>query len=840
MNKYEIQLNGISVNHQAIRKKNGYTLLNDPDQDVDYAVITPKVSLELGAAGSLEFTLPPDHPMYDGYSGDATEEEETEQRRWTMATVTLQEEGDYIFAGRVYSWKIDMFKRKTLCCEGALSFLHDSVQPYAVYDGVHLDSFVNTLLTYHNLQVQDNRKIYTGHLNQLTGPTIYRVTQWETTWDALQKYVLDTNGGYFMIRTVATKKGVYKHYLDYYSQSCILFSSNDYSEGSETGYYQNMYNNQVIEFGENLLDISEEFAMDDVLTQILPLGATILSDQILKELGFTDDQENATVVGFSVTCRKDAGDDYQPVNNYAGLAPGTVVTVDNLKKDIFGEVWYHITYKVKITGFVDASATDKENEWDALGEGSYGSAQVTAVSTPVRTGASSSFPQVADYDSEDANDESTFFQGQTFSVKGVYMDVKGTGKKWFAVEFSEKSPSGYVKSAGIAPTDGYQMSVPIVSGLSLIPIGTARVNKTTAKIRTKPDANSARVSETPVLKYGDTVEVCDIDYPEKGAAWFYVKYKGMYYGFVKSTKLEVTENIVASCPNSRFRRPGSFDMNSQTTIVNTVGVPGFYTDHWAQSLSLTSDNRRTIAAWNDGRIVLTIQDAISFEEWYAEQNGELLNGVPILTGSSAAGADKVHASDLGGFPVDEDSLKMIKQVKKKNSNEETIWFNAGDNNAVQRFGLITKVVEFSDCKTAEELKHKASKYLLEHVRYPVEITCSSADLHYLNLNWAAFKIGQFVPIRFPGWRSEYSWGSSPYFAENGSLLRILNLEISLDTGMKTIKIGTQKRKDLTEITKEIKDEAERDKNKIKVMNVEDYELLPFKDNDKIYFCAGDA
>lgn len=848
MKKYLIKLNGLPVNTVESKIVNGYELLVDPDEEQDFLVINPKVALELGSAGSLEFTLPPGHPLYDGYLGDdPTEEEETEQRRWTMATVTLQEEGDYIFAGRVYSWKIDMFKRKTLCCEGALMFLHDSVQPYAVYDGVMLQSFVSTVLTYHNMQVNDNRKVYPGHLDQLTGPSIYRVTSWESTFDALQKYIIDTNGGYFMVRTVESAYGKYTHYLDYYTQSCILFSSNDYNEEYQTGYYQNMYNDQIIEFGENLLDISEAFIMDDIVTQIIPLGSTVLSDQILKDLGFSDEEDNAKVIAISLV-RKDAGSDYQKVNNYAGLREGTLVTVDNLKKDVNGTVWYHVKYKVKITGFVYAGHTDKADEYDALGEGTYGSAQVTADWTPVRMAATSSSPQVADYDDEDATDESKFMQGQTFTIKGCYMDINGTGEKWFAVEFSEKHPSGYIEAYVIEPINGYAPGAKIQPSMSILPVGRAKVISANVVLRSEPSEDSLAVPGVPTLTYGQEVECCDVDYGVTydgyvmGDYWIYVKYRDVYYGYLPNKSLEIPDNVYYSLPNSWLRQPGviSSIKNSTSPGYGNGGLPGFYSDQWSQSLSLSVDNRRTIASMNDGRIVLTISDAIAFEEYYIEKHGETLNGTPVFTGSSSINADFVAAFDLGGFPVNEKSLRMIKKVKKRNSDTQPIFFDAGSNGAVERFGLITKVVEFSDCKTAEELKHKGSKYLLEHCRAPVEIACSSADLHYFNLNWASFKIGQFVPIRFPGWRSEYSWGASPYFNDKGSLLRILKLEIDLSTGKKSISVGTQKRKELTEITKEVKDEAERDKNKIKVMNITDYEALEYKEDDKLYFCAGDA
>lgn len=837
MKRYLICLNGLPVNSVDTASAEGFDPSVDQEKELEFAVINPKVSLELGSAGNLEFTLPPGHPIYEGYSSDSGQNNETsEQRRWTSATVTLQEEGDYIFAGRVYSWQIDMFKRKKICCEGALMFLHDSVQPYAVYDGISIKSFVETVITYHNMQVNDNRKIYVGNLSNLFGPAVYRVTSWESTFDTLQKFVIDTNGGYFHVRTISTSYGKYKHFLDYYSQHSIQLDKDDNVGPGAITASMTLANDQVIEFGENLLDISESFSMDDVATQVLPLGATILSDQILKELGFIDDEENA-VIKYTTTCRKDAGEDYQPVNNYAWLYEGRKVTVDNMKRDINNNIWYHIKFKVKLYGYVWAGHTDKEDEYEADGEGTYGSAQVTADWTPVRLAPCETLSTLSDYDPDDAVDESQFVRGQTFTVKGCYVDLNGGSGKWFAVEFPEKNPSGYVPQSCVEPITGYSQGAPIIRAMSIVPIGWGTFKAKSGRIRTGPGKEYKAVANSPKLTYGDMFEVCDVDYEadETNVAWYYVK-KNSLYGYVIASKCTVPDNVKKSLPNDMSHKPGGPDKYA-IMGANHAGVPGFYTDQWAQSLSLTTDNRRTIAAWNKGRIVLTIEDALAFEEYYGGEMNMLLDGVTFTAPDKSKPI--CEPMDLGGLPIDNASLKKIKKIEKAQESDKDMYYLATDNDCEKRFGLITKVIEYSDCKTAEELMKKASRYLLEKARYPVQITVSSADLHYFNLNWESFKIGQFVTVKFPGWKSDFASGVSPYYTELGRLLRILKIEIDLATGRKSINIGTQKRKDLTEITKEIKDEAERDKNKIKVMSEEDYSSLSFVEDDKIYFCAGD-
>ena len=76
----------------------------------------------------------------------------------------------------------------------------------------------------------------------------YSSTQYPNTWEELNKKLIETHGGYIRTRV---ENGI--RYIDYIS---------DFPQSS-----------QVIEFGVNMLDISEYISADDVFTVLIPLGA---------------------------------------------------------------------------------------------------------------------------------------------------------------------------------------------------------------------------------------------------------------------------------------------------------------------------------------------------------------------------------------------------------------------------------------------------------------------------------------------------------------------------------------------------------------------------------------
>lgn len=103
-----------------------------------------------------------------------------------------------------------------------------------------------------------NPKRFTVGMVTVTDPndSIYRYTNWENTLEALQDKLVDRIGGHLRVRHSGTVR-----YLDYIED------------------YDNT-NTQVIEFGENLLDYTENLDAADIATRVIPLGARLEEQEV--------------------------------------------------------------------------------------------------------------------------------------------------------------------------------------------------------------------------------------------------------------------------------------------------------------------------------------------------------------------------------------------------------------------------------------------------------------------------------------------------------------------------------------------------------------------------------
>lgn len=302
-----------------------------------HAILSPKLTLELNKAGSLTFLLPPNNVQYDNI-------------KKLKSVITVYQDNEEIFRGRVLHDTRDFHNRKDVYCEGELSFLLDSIHRPASYEsGTTLYSIFKDIIEDHNWSV-DKFKQFTpgifqapvdiddsastgsntsnydvrcgrsgcrnksmnyeasddGSTGTYTCPTCnaqftlssYGVpknvthtgydmtydgqhanygskytygtdnpeivyvkyvkaapeaqrtsTDYTNTLDRLNTLLIEPYGGYLRIRVV---DGV--RYLDYVQE---------YGETID----------QTIEFGVNLLDISEYISADEVFTELIPLGS---------------------------------------------------------------------------------------------------------------------------------------------------------------------------------------------------------------------------------------------------------------------------------------------------------------------------------------------------------------------------------------------------------------------------------------------------------------------------------------------------------------------------------------------------------------------------------------
>lgn len=205
----------------------------------ELAISEAVVTLELNSAGSFSFKLPPAHPAY-------------EMARKFRSRIEVYSDDELIFAGRPSEINVDYFKIKKIYCEGELAYLNDSVQRPSENHDITVRGFLEFLVANHNSQVDSSRTFKVGAVTVTdSNDSLYRYTNYETTLECVKKKLIETLGGYLMIRY---KDG--ERHLDYLKELPNTCS-------------------QTISFGVNLLDYASNIDISEVATRVIPLGTTL-------------------------------------------------------------------------------------------------------------------------------------------------------------------------------------------------------------------------------------------------------------------------------------------------------------------------------------------------------------------------------------------------------------------------------------------------------------------------------------------------------------------------------------------------------------------------------------
>lgn len=219
-------------------KANGAVLYSPDLTSGEFKVIAPRMHLEINAAGSLGFVLPPCNSLYNDVHK-------------MKSIITVEQDGEVVFRGRITEESVDSYKQRTIYCEGDLSFLLDSLQAPASFTGTQLDLFTQ-LITAHNAQMDEEKQFVLGDVSGLDNEEVFSFTSpaYSDTLTMVQNYLIDLFGGYIQTRT---EGGV--HYIDYvggFTDEC----------------------SQKIEFGVNLLNFESQINAQEFCSVLVPLGAT--------------------------------------------------------------------------------------------------------------------------------------------------------------------------------------------------------------------------------------------------------------------------------------------------------------------------------------------------------------------------------------------------------------------------------------------------------------------------------------------------------------------------------------------------------------------------------------
>ena len=210
----------------------------------ELALISPNGSLAANVAGEFSFTIPSTHPKYNLI-----------KIKSTVVRIFRDDEKNPMMEAIAVSESIDFFKNRTIQCEGALSYLNDTILRPSLRNGYTVEQLLTEYINEHNAQVGKKKKFCVGRITVSTSNLIYTSTNMTSTFEQIKSDLLDDLGGYMMVRYEDGER-----FIDYLATAV---------ETCE----------QKIELGKNLLDYKSNIDIENFATRVIPLGATLEDSQ---------------------------------------------------------------------------------------------------------------------------------------------------------------------------------------------------------------------------------------------------------------------------------------------------------------------------------------------------------------------------------------------------------------------------------------------------------------------------------------------------------------------------------------------------------------------------------
>lgn len=226
-------------------------------QSPKYQIMNPSLSLTFGKAGTFTFELPYDNGEYEKFIE-------------LVSYVDLYREDEIIFSGRVLSQSKAFNNVYTITCEGCLALLNDALAislngtPLESLSGTTIEDFMERLLSVYNINVDGYKNFSVGtvvdnKLNEAFGVTFSRYSTIMSILDAFTEQY----DGYFQ----ADKTPDGRFELSYYQNhnTMAVIENPDMSNP-----------NQSIDFGKNLLDLTQETNTDAIASKLVAEGGNEL------------------------------------------------------------------------------------------------------------------------------------------------------------------------------------------------------------------------------------------------------------------------------------------------------------------------------------------------------------------------------------------------------------------------------------------------------------------------------------------------------------------------------------------------------------------------------------
>lgn len=256
--------------------------LYDPSTAL-YAVQDPILTMELNQAGSLEFSIPPTNP---NYSSSAL----------LKSRIRVKNDNAVIWEGHVLSHEFDYYKNKRVICEGRLAELKDVLFPFRLNINSEIEDWSNLTLPdvlavvfdVYNLRADTKKQIALGDCDfttikrrngtaypdasQLRGKGLLFAESYEEEQYTLGGALDDRDGWAAFEKLSNTGANPIWNPLEAPYNGYMV---PDYSDNDELtiNFYEDSgeVSDQTIEFGKNLLDITQYIDSDGVFTAAIPL-----------------------------------------------------------------------------------------------------------------------------------------------------------------------------------------------------------------------------------------------------------------------------------------------------------------------------------------------------------------------------------------------------------------------------------------------------------------------------------------------------------------------------------------------------------------------------------------
>lgn len=202
--------------------------------ETGYNVINPTLTIEVNKAASLDFIVPDTNPNYARLTP------------LSQGAVKVLDGNNTIFWGRVETTQRDFYRRKTVHCESALSWLNDVyARPYQ-FSGT-VSAYLTARLADYNAVVANNRKVSAGTVLGFSGNITREAYKYPPVFNELQEKLIERLGGYMTENYIGSTPAI------------------NYNASMSTG-------TQVIRFGKNLIDLEDYVSGEETYNRVIPLG----------------------------------------------------------------------------------------------------------------------------------------------------------------------------------------------------------------------------------------------------------------------------------------------------------------------------------------------------------------------------------------------------------------------------------------------------------------------------------------------------------------------------------------------------------------------------------------